>query len=338
MLATSLTNLKPNDLSEILSLSWMRQAIESLSEIHTNIKGLITDLEFPVSHWDEKWIDAYLDGSVKLLDICIALSSLLCRLDQSQLFLHFVIQMLEHSSNSSQQMKLVWASLHDWKGQFSSNNLKLENCHDILKNLAGIPYSENEKISDKSNVLMRALYGVKVHTVIVCSVITAALSSCSKPLIELRVPDKFLWSNAFNELQAIVLSEVRTHLPSEKVIMLKELEAVELCVERLHVLTGCVCDKDEKVSSEMNFVCMGNCIENEQSEKEAAGQEQLEKLEDVVSDLAGRSEKLSEGLDLLSTQIDGFFQIVLTGRDALLSNLRASNRIRESNEEENAIR
>ncbi|XP_020688711.1 UPF0496 protein 4 [Dendrobium catenatum] len=320
MLATSLTNLKPNDLSEILTLSWMRQAIESLSEIHTNIKGLITDLQFPVSDWDEKWIDVYLDGSVKLLDICIALSSLLSRLDQSQLFLHFVIQILEHPSNSSQQMKLVVASLHDWKGQFSSNNLKLQNCHDILKNLAGIPYSEKLRNSDKSNLLLRALYGVKVHTVIVCSVITAALSGCSKPLIELLVPDKFLWSSAFNELQAIVLSEFRTHLSSEKVIMLRELEAVELCVERLHVLTGCV------------------CMETEQSEKEAAGEELLEEVEELVSDLAGRSEKLSEGLDHLCTQIDGFFQIVLTGRDALLANLRASNRIRESSEEENAIR
>lgn len=332
MLARSLTSLKPNKLSEILSLSWMRQAIESLSEIHTNIKGLITDLEFPVSDWDEKWMDVYLDGSVNLLDICIALSSELSRSDQGRFFLHYVMQLLEHSSNSSQQMKLAEATLHDWKSQFSSKSLELKKCHDILKNLAGTPYSESANNSDKSNVLMRALYGVKVHTVIVCSIITAALSGCSNPLIELHVPDKFTWSKAFHELQTTLLSEYRTHILTEKVIILRELEAVELCVERLHEFIGCICDKEEKVISKISVGCEGNCIEN------ALSEEEREKLGEFVLNLAERSENLSEVLDLLSRQIDGFFRIVLTGRDALLSNLRASNRTRGRNEEENALR
>ena len=35
-----------------------------------------------------------------------------------------------------------------------------------------------------------------------------------------------------------------------------------------------------------------------------------------------RTEKLSQGLDVLAKEVDGFFQIVLSGRDALLCNFR----------------
>ncbi|XP_020573306.1 UPF0496 protein 4-like [Phalaenopsis equestris] len=95
--------------SETRSLSLMQQAIVSLSEIHTNIIFLITDLEFPISDWDEKRMDAGLqtlnsnldqiyDESIKLLYICIAFSYELSRLNLGQLFMHYATQLLEHSS------------------------------------------------------------------------------------------------------------------------------------------------------------------------------------------------------------------------------------------------
>jgi hypothetical protein len=44
----------------------------------------------------------------------------------------------------------------------------------------------------------------------------------------------------------------------------------------------------------------------------------------TVERLGRATENFSQGLDLLVKEVDGFFQVVLSGRDALLSNLRSS--------------
>ena len=54
---------------------------------------------------------------------------------------------------------------------------------------------------------------------------------------------------------------------------------------------------------------------------------EVEAFQNSVSDLARRAEGLSQGLDLLTNQYDGFFHVVLTGRDALLCNVRESGTV-----------
>ncbi|ONK72713.1 uncharacterized protein A4U43_C04F22360 [Asparagus officinalis] len=294
-LAESLRKLKPKDISDICSLSWLRHAMSFLSETHNNIKSLITDLELPVSHWQEKWIDIYLDSSIKLLDICTAFSSELSRLDQGQVLLQYLLHALNSSRDSSQQVKKTETTLSEWMQQIESRSPKLEDCFSILQGLAGTVYSSKIKNSDKGKVLMRALYGVKVVTVFVCSVLTSVLSGCSKPLITLVVPNKYLWAEAFNDLQADVLKENISHISREKATVLRELGAVENCVKRLCALINTVDEKEEEM------------------------------WHDSVSELAEAAKLLSLGLDDLSKQVDDFFRIVLMGRDALLSNLRVSD-------------
>ncbi|XP_008803622.2 UPF0496 protein 4-like [Phoenix dactylifera] len=302
-LAESLKKLKPKDAPDVLGFSWMRHAMESLTEAHTNIKTLITDLQFPASDWDEKWMDIYLDSNIKFLDICIAFSSELSRLDQGQLLLQYVLDVLDFSntSPSSEQLKQASASLHDWMKQFSSKSPRLENCSSILQSFAQTLHPTEVKNSAKGKVFMRALYGVKVMTIFICSIFAAALSGCSAPLVDLHVSDKFLWAEAFSDLQAVVNEEIRSQFSSGKVTILKELEAVEKYAERLHALICCV--RHEKIGT------LAKIIDQEERQES-------------VSNLAGATEGLANGLDILSKQVSDFFQIVLTGRDALLSNLR----------------
>ncbi|XP_010933764.1 UPF0496 protein 4 [Elaeis guineensis] len=341
-LAESLKRLKPEDASDVLSLSWMSRAMESLSEAHANIKTLITDLQFPVSDWDEKWIDIYLDCSVKLLDICIAFSSELSQLDQGQLLLRYALHVLDPSSScpSSEQLKRANACLHDSVKQFNSKSPKFENCFSILQGLLRTLDFTKVKNSAKGKVLMRALYGVKVMTIFICSVFTAALSGCSTPLMDMNVSDKFLWAEAFSDLQAVVNEEVRSQFSSGKITMLKELEAVEKCAERLHALTSCVSHKYETL--------VQSCCQKEEELLQSDGirhqevgtlvksvdQEESEGLQESVSSMAEEAERFANGLDLLSKQVRDFFQIVLTGRDALLSNLRGSDVTGESSVDE----
>ncbi|KAK8916419.1 UPF0496 protein 4 [Platanthera zijinensis] len=327
MLARSLRNLKPKDSCEILSLSWMKHAVESLAEIHTNIKGLITDLQFPLTDWDYRWMDVYLNDSIKLLDICIALSSELSQLDQGQLLLRYILHLLDPARDfASELLERAGASLHELILKFEVRNPNLEHCHNILQNLAETPYYIGKaKSSANENVLMRALYGVKVQTIFVCNIIIAALMGFSNPLIQFRVHERFLWSEAFDELCETVHAEIRNRLSGEKMIFFKEREDVELCARRLHAL---MCSKEEKLSQKCNFFGSpegGGGREEMMMSARLDGDEERKRLQESVIGLAEGAEKLYDGLEILSNRVDEFFRIVLTGRDALLANLREAD-------------
>jgi hypothetical protein len=53
--------------------------------------------------------------------------------------------------------------------------------------------------------------------------------------------------------------------------------------------------------------------------------ERREELLNCISSMSKSAKRLQLGLDLLSKRVGDFFQIVLTGRDALLCNLRISD-------------
>ncbi|XP_044504262.1 protein BPS1, chloroplastic-like [Mangifera indica] len=290
-LAERLRKLIPKDKNEVLRLSWMKLAMDSLIETHSSVKNLITELELPVSDWDEKWVDVYLDISVNLLDLCIAFSSQLTKLNHGHLLLQCVLHNLD--SSSPKQFVRACSSLDSWRQHISAKNPRVESCHSILENLVQSLDLPKVKKSAKGKVLMRALYGVKVVTVYICSVFAASLSGSADKLFELNVSDTFPWAPAFCALQTNVNGEVRNVLGCGRVIVLRELEAVDTSIKKLYPM---IQDGLEPV--------------------------EVEEFKNSVKDLGKQEEKLSEGLDLLTKAVDGFFKIVLTGRDALLCNLR----------------
>ncbi|KAL0373686.1 UNVERIFIED_CONTAM: protein BPS1, chloroplastic [Sesamum radiatum] len=295
-LAGRLRKLKPADREDVLRLSWMRSAMELLCGIHADIKILITALEFPVCDWDDKWIDVYLDNSVKLLDICIAFSSEISRLKQGHLFLQCLLH--NFGSASSKQFVRARSSLDGWRQHIGSKNLRLDNCFSVMDGLAQTLDLPKIKNSAKGKVLMRAMYGVKVVTLFVCSIFGAAFSGSAKKLMDLPVPETCLWSEAFADLQTSVNTEIRNKYSNGVVTVLKELEAVDTGVKRLYAF---VQDGVDPVEAGV--------------------------LQKATSDLETSAEKLSGGLDLLAKEVDSFFQVVLTGRDALLCNLRVGGNI-----------
>lgn len=308
-LAESLRKLKPKDNSNVLSLSWMNLAMESLCETHTEIKTLIAELQFPVSDWEEKWFDMYLDNSVKLLDICIAFSSELSRLSQNKLLLRYVLHVLDFSCKipCSEQLEEARSILrHDWMQQIWLRSPKIENCADVLQELVGSLSLSNVK-SAKGKILMQAVYGVMVKTIFLCSIFTAAFMGSVRPLINLQVPEKFLWSEAFNDLQTNVNGQIQ-RLSNSTGVVIEELEASHSHVEKL-------------------------CAAIDGSDHKEA-----EILKESISGLGESCEGLSQGLVFLSKKVDEFFQIVLRGRDALLGKLRESDLNPKNSSEEQVVR
>ncbi|ONK59076.1 uncharacterized protein A4U43_C08F2730 [Asparagus officinalis] len=291
----------------------MRHAMSLLSEMHININTLTTALQFPVSDWDEKWMDVYLNDSVKLLDICNALTSELSRLEQCQLLLKYSLHILDStgSSPTSEDLKRVHSSLHNWMEKIHSRSPKLESSSSILQELTATLQLVKVKKSAKGKVLMRALYGVKVVSIFVCSVFTAALSGCSKPLTDLHISGDFLWAEAFGDLQASVNGEIRYLLKLGKCGVLKELEAVSARAVKLHDLSiGLDQRKKDKPSTDAD---------------KDTNTEEVERWKDSTSDLAKSAETFACELDLLSKQVEEFFHLVLGGRNVLLCSLTTSN-------------
>ncbi|KAI9181300.1 hypothetical protein LWI28_013557 [Acer negundo] len=299
-LTERLKKLMPKDKDDVLSLSWMKLAMESLCETHNDIKNLITELELPVCDWEEKWIDVYLDISVKLLDLCIAFSSELTKLNQGHLLLQCVLHNLD--STAPNQFVRARSSLDGWKQHISSRNPRVESCRPILENLVRSLNLPKVKNSAKGKVLMRAMYGVKVQTVFVCSIFAAAFSGSATNLLDdLNVSDALPWALSFSALQSNVNEEIRNLYSVGKVTVLKELEAVD---ESVKILYPMIQDGVEPAEAEL--------------------------FRNSVSDLGRRAEKLSQGLDVLTKAVDSFFKIVLTGRDALLCNLRVSGPVSDT--------
>ncbi|KAL3000826.1 hypothetical protein AAZX31_09G234500 [Glycine max] len=270
----------------------MTLAMQSLCESHNDIKTIITELELPVHDWDEKWIDVYLDISVKLLDICIAFSSELSRLNQGHLLLQCALHNL--GSSSSEQYVRACSSLDGWKQHIGSGNPRIEKCGSILDDLLRSLDLPKVKKSAKGKVLMQAMYGVKVQTVFVCSVFAAAFSGSTKNMSDLNVADVYSWAPTFKSLQDLVNEEIRVRFSSGRFTILNELEVVDSSVKELYPIIQGIADTIE-----------------------------TESLAKIVGELSRATEKLSQGLDLLTKEVDSFFQVVLTGRDTLLSSLRS---------------
>lgn len=290
-LAERLKKLKPADKEDILHLSWMRMAAESLCEIHSDIKSLITALEFPVCDWEDKWIDVYFSDSVKLLDICIAFSSEISRLKQGHLYLQCVLHHLNNTS--SNPFVRACSSLDGWRKHIDSKNPRLDNCFCVMDSLSQTLNLTKIKNSSKGVVLMRAMYGVKVITLFVCSIFATAFSGSLNKLMDLQVPDTCLWATTFAKVQTFVNTEIKSIYSNGKVTLLKELEAVDMGSKKV-----------------LPFV------------QDGAESVECEGLKNAALVLEKSAKEFSQELDLFAKDIDGFFQILLTGRDTLLYNLR----------------
>ncbi|KAB2017487.1 hypothetical protein ERO13_D08G153601v2 [Gossypium hirsutum] len=137
----------------------MDETSDGVTEIHRDINNLIADLEIPLIDWDDKWLDVYLDISVKLLDISVAFTSEITRLNQSHLLLQCVLHKLE--SHSPERFMQDCSSLDSWRQHIGTKNPRLETCHPILHNLVeslNLPKVTN---SAKGKLLVRAMYGAR---------------------------------------------------------------------------------------------------------------------------------------------------------------------------------
>lgn len=300
----------------MIDLSWMQQALEVLSATHADFKSLISDLRFPATEWNEKWKDEYLDDTVKLLDICIALNAEIAKLEHFQLLVHYALHLLDFSGGICSNDKLFRAkdSLKelmlktDLKKKTclnSQRNGKIENCSVILQGMSNSLQFGKGRYSARDRIFMRAMYGLKATTIFVCSVATSALSGHPGLLIELRVPDHLLWSAAFRSLQQEINDEIKRCFAEGRVGVVKEIETLDAAIANVHSTI-------EKVAVDID-----------------EGKMKVEEIRIAVQELKQSVELVGQGLTPLTKQVNDFFQVILSGRNALLDSLRLSEIVKK---------
>ena len=186
--------------------------MEALCTLHGDLRSLVAELRFPIEKWDKKWIDQYIDDTVKLLDICIALNVEISSLDHRHLIVQYALHLLNFSIGMSSSNKLFHARDHlqeligetksKEKNGASQTNRKIENCAAILNGISKSLHLRRVKSSGKGRVLLRAMYGVKATTIFICSILVSVFAGSPGPLVDLSIPDQFLWTTSFYDIAA----------------------------------------------------------------------------------------------------------------------------------------
>ncbi|GLJ23152.1 hypothetical protein SUGI_0436970 [Cryptomeria japonica] len=318
-LADRLKQLQLTKPKGFINLAWMQQATEVLCATHKDLRSFIADLQFPLTKWDKKWIDEYLDDSLKLLDICNLLNAETSKLEISKLSVQYVLHLLDFSGGVPPCDKVSRAkdTLQDLTGETKAEGKsgklktisKAESCTAILHGMNKSFHLGKKKCSSKGKLFMRAMYGVKVITLFVCSILTSALSGSADSLGELHIPERFLWSASFRSLQQEVNEDTKNG--STKAPVLKELEDLDAAVKSVHLViqTSCIGILEGK----------GKAVQVPEELEEVV------QIREGVKELRDSVEMLSNGLDSLKNQVNEFFQIVLNGRNELLESLRVSD-------------
>eukprot|EP00252_Welwitschia_mirabilis_P011099 TRINITY_DN2495_c0_g1_i1.p1 TRINITY_DN2495_c0_g1~~TRINITY_DN2495_c0_g1_i1.p1 ORF type:complete len:366 (-),score=46.67 TRINITY_DN2495_c0_g1_i1:573-1670(-) len=309
---TQLQN-RPTTKGKVINLEWMCQALEVLYCVHKNLNSLVTDLHFPVKQWEQKWMDEYLEESLNVLDICIAINSEISRMEQTQLLGQYVLHVCESSEDtgSVDKQARVQHALKDLlekrdtagKETLCGTNKKIEKCTEILQKMSRTLEFSKTKSSTKSGVFLRAMYGVKAVTAFICGVILSTLGESADSLISLNVCTDLLWSSAFLSLQKSVHEEIKSSLGQKKGNLTTLVEIQELYAQA------------ESLQS---------MFTKEESDTYQSGTQTYLEIQEAIKVLHHKVEILSQGLSNLTKQVNEFFQVILSGRNALLDSLRSS--------------
>ncbi|EOA22470.1 hypothetical protein CARUB_v10003118mg [Capsella rubella] len=286
-LTERLKKLIPQNKDEILTLPWMIFAMELLYDTHNDINIFITNLKL---HDITDWSDVYLDITVKFMDFCNAISSLLGCIDHCILRFKVLWHKLEMKSEE-EQCNESCSTLNSCRKDITA---EIRKYHTVLGRYVESLNLYRVKNFKKAKVLMKAFYAASVLTAYIYSVFVTVLSNSDKDVFPINVSKQSLWEKDFLNLQTIVNVKIKDLVSSDgTTTVLKELECVIAKVTKKMCRT--IQDGDD--------VLVHESVEESNGE----GKEEIEKLD--------------HELDELSRRIRNLFSITLKGRDTICEGL-----------------
>ncbi|XP_058222876.1 UPF0496 protein 4-like [Rhododendron vialii] len=159
--------------SEFISLSWIHQCLELLSNLNRAFAKLVMEIDYPMSKWDITSAEEYLNYSLKLLDFLNVIASSLSDLGRARMSISHALSLIDGSPESAmERLKAVR----------------------LIKNLnKEIKVEEKEGgeekrlcCGDKKWLFGEALMVMKRNGYWVCGIVLLGLSGDTRPCLEME--------------------------------------------------------------------------------------------------------------------------------------------------------
>eukprot|EP00250_Pteridium_aquilinum_P005210 c15341_g1_i1 orf=306-1391(+) len=313
-LAHQLEALKPEEGSgkKILCLPWLASALALALEKHKEAVSLIPPLEFPLLLCDEKWMNDYMDQTARILDVCNALTSAFCNIEQGHLLIRHACHTLldvkklplheEACSTDAncivlhqERLSSAHRSLREWLDLQVVSEPSAIKFSNILRDMIKGLVPPREKVLAKGKGFLYALYGANATAVFVFYVFSLAISQENELLsFILPIPSTSLWLASISQLAELAKDEAKQHSGSISCLRILETRVKDLfsLVERL---------LDAKAWP--------------------LPEEEMTNLAGAVESLSLLLDDIAQGLDLLGTNLNEMFKAIVLNRSALLDKL-----------------
>lgn len=305
-LSTQLHHLKliSFDGSACLSMPWLCHAMKVVLSTHASAEAFVPELQQALLHGDTKWLHAYLDDSVKLLDTCNALREAIKEIKSYHGHVKLALNALDKAYIGEAQLRRAKAALCQCvnalkKKDEGSNNVgghrrsRLENCSSMLRRMGEKLNMENAS----KGTFFKVSHAAQVTTIFICGVLTATLSlKPCRPLSTIVIDGQSTWGCSLTSLQQRLKEQMERQKAKGENALLQELCKTDFAVRSLK-------DRVERLLERKRFPL-----------KDA----RISDLKKYAVSLKDCSIELNNGLDLLHQHVEDVFKILITSRMALL--------------------
>ncbi|KAI5066625.1 hypothetical protein GOP47_0019249 [Adiantum capillus-veneris] len=235
-----LEQLKSVDEAGYLGINWLCQAMEMVLSTHASAEVFATDLHQALAHGDNKWLDEYLDHSIKLLDICLTLKEAIADIKSYCVHVKLALRALEKCTMGEIQFRRCVKALKkcmdalkrrdEIVNHLGQRRSKLENCSSMLRRMGE---RLNTDDASKGNFFL-AIYAVQVNTIFTCGLLSSALSfKPRRPLSSICVGGQSAWSFSLSSLQQRVKEQIEKKKSKGVNVLLEELNKTDMEVRNV---------------------------------------------------------------------------------------------------------
>ncbi|MCO5584470.1 hypothetical protein L7F22_038398 [Adiantum nelumboides] len=233
--------LKSTDDAGYLGIRWLCRAMEMVLSTHSSAEALAADLWQALTHGDNKWLEEYLDHSIKLLDVCLTLKEAIAEVKSYCAHVKLALRALEKGMMGEIQLRRCVKALkkcmealkrkEEAVNHLGQRRSKLENCSSMLRRMGERLNTED---ASKGNFFM-VIYAAQVSTIFICGLLSSALSfKPRRPLSSICIGGHAPWSFTLSSLQQRVKEQIEKKKSKGANVLLDELEKTDMEVRNLH--------------------------------------------------------------------------------------------------------
>lgn len=277
--------------------------MEMVLSTHASAEVFAPDLHHVLAHGENKWLDEYLDSSIKLLDICLTLKEAIAEIKSYCAHVKLALRAIEKGTMGEVQLRRCIKELKkcmealrrkdEVVNHLGQRRSKLENCSSMLRRMGERLNTEDAL---KGNFFM-VMYAAQVSTIFICGLLSSALSfKPRRPLSSICIGGHSPWSFALSSLQHRVKEQVEKKKSKGANALLEELENTDIEVRKMH-------SRAEKLLAAKSFPLKRSKV--------------LE-ARDSAKLLQASFNELQQGLTALESHLEEVYRNLLRSRMALL--------------------